>query len=262
VSARSLAALQHAFQECVLHGTAEVREQIRDSIRVPAVTRLGIYAKAYRARLSEGLESNFPVLARLLGAGEFERLAHRYIEQHESGHRSIRWYGHQLADFLRMDVNYRAAPLLAELAMFEWAMTEAFDAADADVMTPANLSARPPDEWVDLRLNAHPSLRRVDLLWNAPQIWTAIQEGVDAPTAQCESVPRCWVLWRQGLQIFFRSLDPTEAGAIDTLFDQRTFGELCLELCEQLGEAQTPGRAASLIRGWVEAGMIRAVVSG
>jgi hypothetical protein len=78
-----------------------------------------------------------------------------------------------------------------------------------------------------------------------------------------ESVARCWILWRQELQIFFRSPDLTEAGAIDVLFDRGTFGEVCLRLCEEVGEAQTPERAASLLRGWVEAGMIRAAaVSG
>ena len=36
----------------------------------------------------------------------------------------------------------------------------------------------------------------------------------------------------------------------------RTFGELCLELSELLGEVEAPRRAARLIRGWVESGMI------
>ncbi len=76
-------------------------QQVRGTTRVPASTRLAIYANAYRARLSEGLESNFPVLAKLMGVSEFRGLAHRYIEGHESRHRSIRWYGDRLAQFLR-----------------------------------------------------------------------------------------------------------------------------------------------------------------
>ena len=34
------------------------------------------------------------------------------------------------------------------------------------------------------------------------------------------------------------------------------FGELCALLCEQVGEAQAPLQAATLLRGWVAAGLI------
>lgn len=261
MSISTLAATQRALQDFVLHGAADVSHQIRGTTRVPAGTRLAIYANAYRARLSEGLESNFPVLAKLMGVSEFRGLAQCYIEGHEPHHRSIRWYGDRLAQFLREDATYRDAPMLADLAEFEWTMTEAFDAADAQALTLEELSRRAPEEWASLQLRPHPSSRCVHLSWNAPQIWSAIQEGESAPQAQCESTPRCWLLWRQELQIFFRCVDPVEADAIEALLEGRTFGELCLELSERLGAAEAPRRAASLIHGWAESGMIRAGVS-
>ncbi len=261
MSISALAATQRALQDFVLHGALDVRQQIHGTTRVAASTRLAIYADAYRARLSEGLESNFPALAKFMGPSEFRALAHHYIAGHESRHRSLRWYGDRLAEFLREDTTYRDAPVLADLASFEWTMTEAFDAADAQVMMLEELSRREPQEWASLQLIAHPSLRRIHLSWNAPQIWRAVQEGSSAPQAQCESPPRCWLLWRQELQIFFRSADPVEAAALEALQERRTFGELCLELSEALGAAEAPRRAASLIRSWVESGMVRAGVS-
>jgi hypothetical protein len=63
------------------------------------------------------------------------------------------------------------------------------------------------------------------------------------------------------LQIFFRSVDPLEAAAIEALQDGRTFGELCLQSSERLGAAEAPRYAASLIRSWVESGLIRIDVS-
>ena len=257
----TLVALQRALQDFVLHGADGVRQHVHGTTRVPASTRLAIYADAYRARLSEGLESNFPVLAKFMDASEFQRLARRYIDGHESRHRSLRWYGDRLGEFLREDATYREAPVLADLAAFEWAMSEAFDAADATVLTVEELRRRAPEEWADLQLIAHPSLRCVRLSWNAPQIWKAIQEGRPPPRAQCEAAPCCWLLWRQELQIFFRSVDPLEAAAIEALQDGRTFGELCLQLSERLGAAEAPRYAASLIRSWVESGLIRIDVS-
>ena len=34
------------------------------------------------------------------------------------------------------------------------------------------------------------------------------------------------------------------------------FGELCALLCEKLGEAEAPMQAATLLRGWIAAGLI------
>lgn len=254
----ALPALQTALQDFVLHGVGSIEKHVRGTERVPVGTRLAIYASAYRTRLIGALESNFPVLARFMDTDEFQVLARRYIEQHEPTQRSVRWYGEQLARYLTVDARYRDAPVLADLATWEWAMTEVFDAADAPTLKPGDLVQRAPEEWADLRLVAHPSMRRVDLAWNAPQIWKALQEGAVAPKPECRSPPECWLLWRQELKIFFRALDPLEALALQMLCAGKNFGELCEGLSMRLGEKQAPFEAASLLRGWVEAGLLTA----
>ena len=254
----ALSALQSALQDFVLHGEGSIEKHVRGTERVPVGTRLAIYVNAYRTRLMEALQSNFPVLARFMGTDEFQVLARCYIEQHEPTQRSVRWYGDQLARYLAVDARYREAPVLADLATWEWAMTEAFDAADAPTLKSGDLAQRAPEEWADLRLVAHPSMRRVDLVWNAPQIWKAFQEGVAAPKPECRSHPECWLLWRQELQIFFRALGPLEALALQMLCAGKNFGELCEGLSVQLGQKQAPFEAASLLRSWVEAGLLTA----
>ncbi len=252
----ALSALQSALQDFVLHGVGSIEEHVRGTERFPAGTRLAIYAKAYRTRLIEALESNFPMLARFVDADEFQVLARRYIEQHEPTRRSVRWYGDQLAQYLAVDARYRTAPVLADLAAWEWAMTEVFDAADAPTLNPGDLVQLAPEEWAALHLVAHPSMRRIDLAWNAPQIWKALQEGVVAPKPEYRSQPECWLLWRQELQIFFRSLSSLEAIALDMLRERKNFGEVCEALSAQLGEEQAPLHAAGLLRGWVGAGLL------
>ncbi len=59
-----------------------------------------------------------------------------------------------------------------------------------------------------------------------------------------------------GLASYFRSLDATEAAALDAARGGWAFGELCERLCTELGEAEAPARAAALLRDWVAAGLI------
>lgn len=252
----SLPALQLALQEFVLRGTGPIGEHVRGTDGVPATTRLAIYANAYRTRLTEALESNFPMLARFMGGDEFQRLAYRYIEQHDSTRHSLRWYGDRLTHFLTTTAPYGEVPVLADLARWEWAMTEAFDAADEPTLSQADLAQRAPGEWADLPLAAHPSVRLVDLAWNAPQIWKALQDGAAVPKPECCSPRQRWLLWRQELQIFFRSLTPQETIALEMLYKGEDFGELCEALAAQVGEEQAPPEAARLLRGWVESGLL------
>lgn len=248
--------LQNALQDFMLRGEKRIEAQISGSARFPIETRLGIYANAYGVRLSAALVSNYPVLAQLMGRNEFALLARRYVRHYDSYVASIRWYGDALAAFLAADAQYRDAPVLADLAAWEWTMAAVFDAADGQPLEVATLEHVSPQSWAKLRFTMHPTLWRLDLAWNAPQIWKAVNDALPAPKPAVAAQPQAWLLWRSGLQVMFRSLDPVEAAALDAVIAGSTFGDVCAALCEQLGEADSPARAAVLLRGWVESGLI------
>ena len=103
-----------------------------------------------------------------------------------------------------------------------------------------------------------PEHARLALEWNAPQIWAALSADGERPAGRI-GAPRCaWLLWRQELGSFFRSLTDSEAAALDAAREGWPFGELCGLLCEQVGEERAPPEAATLLRGWVAAGLIAA----
>jgi hypothetical protein len=258
VSSRSasLERVQGDFQDYLLRGAAAVEQHVIGSARVPVATRLAIYGGAYGSRLAEALESNFPALARLLGASDFQRLAAEYVRTHDSPFFSIRYYGDALAQLLGTHEDYVAAPVLAELARWEWAMTSVFDAADAEPIGHATLARVPPQQWARLRFEWHPSVQRLTLSWNVPQLWQALTEEAERPAAALAAVPVDWLLWRRDLTTRFRSLPQTEAALLDAARSGWPFAELCELLCEELGAGEAPAQAAALLRGWVEAGLI------
>ena len=137
-------------------------------------------------------------------------------------------------------------------------MTEVFDAADADSVGVSDLASVAPDAWADLRFELHPSVRRLALSWNAPQIWKAVTDGADVPEVEFSPEPVAWLLWRRDLRTYFRSLQPGEAEALEAAREGQSFGELCGLLCAEFGEEQAPAAAAGFLRDWVESGLLTA----
>jgi hypothetical protein len=256
----ALERLQRDFQAYLLEPARDaVRAEIAGDARVSAETRLGIYADAYRLRLLEALETDFPALKALAGEDEFDRLGRAYIGAFPSRHYSLRWFGRALARFLRDTDPWRERPELAELAEFEWAMTLAFDAADDPAVTIADMAALPPTAWAGMRLQFHPSLQRLDLHWSVPPYWKAVDEKQTPEPPGRSEFPIAWLLWRQELKIYFRSLEVDEAFALDTLRAGGTFADLCQGLCEWLDEPQVAIHAAGLLKRWIGDGLVRRI---
>jgi hypothetical protein len=253
----TLAQLQGDFQQYLLSGDAGTAEpHVLGTARVPVARRLAIYGDAYVSRLSDALASNYPALASLLGQEDFRRLGEAYVRAHDSPYFSIRFYGEGLSSFLATHADYAQVPVLEELARWEWVMRGVFDAADASCLTHAALQQVRPQEWAQLRFLWHPSVTRLDLNWNVPQLWRAITDEGSQPQLEYHEEPEAWLLWRADLTTYFRSLAATERSALDAARKGWPFGELCELLCAQLGAAEAPVRAASLLRGWVDAGLI------
>src|ERR1700722_6100401 len=114
--AMRLRQLQQDLQSHVLRGDAAIAEAIVDAPPLPTLERLGIYRNGYRVRLIEALDDTYPKLHAVLGDEIFLALGEEFVAAHPSVHRSIRWYGGEIAQFLRHRSPYAEQPILAELA--------------------------------------------------------------------------------------------------------------------------------------------------
>jgi hypothetical protein len=266
----TLRQLQHDLQ-CHLLGNASVivgdasgfvgnagaiADAIVDAPPLAVAERLGIYRDAYRVRLIEALDDTYPVLHALLGDEVFSALGEEFIAAHPSVHRSIRWYGRELAAFLARQPPYAEQPILAEIALLEWTLSEVFDAADAEPKARADFSAIDAAAWSALRFEFHPSLRRLHLRWNTAAVWQAMSRQEAPPEPACATVSVPWLLWRQNLQNYLRSMPADEAAALDSALRGHTFGETCEALADRLPADEIPLRAAGLLGVWADSGII------
>lgn len=249
---------QNKFQNYLLHGHEEFQKLIVSTVKVPAEIRLAIYSNAYRSRLVEALESNYPNLSAYVGDEIFEQMANDYLDQHPSRFRSIRWFGDQFAHFLNVHNEYKDYPYLSELAKFEWTQTLVFDAADSTVIKIEEIAKISPEHWNNMRFDFHPSVHRLNLSWNVVQIWQAISDNQspDEPVQQ-PAVP--WMLWRRELVNQFCSLSESEAWAMDAIRNKSIFGEICEGLCKWVDKQEAAMQAASLLKGWIQAGLLSTV---
>ena len=154
---------------------------------------------------------------------------------------------------------YRAHPYLPQLAQFEWLLTLVFDAAEGTLLTLKDMGKIPPENWMDLRFQVHPSTHRADFSWNVVAIWQAITDHETDVLPMPNEQPVSWIAWRHDLVNQFCSLKVYEAAAIDAMIRGVTFSEICEGLCSYMPEEDVAMCAASLLKNWIAAGLISGV---
>jgi hypothetical protein len=248
--------LQVDMQRHLLGEESAVTAAIVDAPPLPAADRLAIYRNAYQVRLIDALHETYPILHGLLGDEAWVELGYAYVAAHPSVFRSIRWYGRELAHFLTVRPPFSEAPILAEVALLEWTLAEVFDATDAPSLPRSALSTVEPSAWSSLTLEFHPSLRRLAFSWNTAAVWKAMNQEETPPRPEMGPAPMPWLLWRQDLQNYFRSMTAVEAAALDSALRGRNFAQLCEDLGALLPQEEIPAAAASLLGAWADSGLI------
>lgn len=249
-----LAAIQDAFQERLLNGSDTILAYLGGGARL-----LKAYDYAYAARLAEVMAKDFEYVHTLLGDDGFDEAARAYIAAHPSAFRSIRWVGHAFADWLRTTSPWDEAPMLADMAAFEWALGLAFDAPDAARLDTATLAAVPPAQWAGLRFDVHPALSLLDITWGVVDFRQALEEGRDpGGPPEALSTPQTWAVWREPetLTVRYRALGAHEAVVARALAAGLPFSALG-DAAAQAGDAEDAAvRVAAYLRHWIDAGWI------
>ena len=150
--------------------------------------------------------------------------------------------------------------MLAEIAAFEWGLGNAFDAVDDPVITTETMGQIPPEDWPALRLVFHPSVNRVVFVWNTPELWKAHKADSTPPEVRKNSAPVPWVIWRQDLNIRFRSLENDEQSFFKAAQEGATFANMCDVLSVLNLPESVPLRAASILKRWIRDGLISRIM--
>lgn len=251
-----LAKLQADFQAYLLNDAkgSGFNKAMVDDKKVGVEKRLSIYHDAYRLRIIEALSTVYPQLKALLGNVLFNKIAREYITAYPSTHTNLRWYGSQMQEHLL--VKLAQHPVAAEMAEFEWALSLAFDAEDVRELGLLDLSAVPPENWVNLSFKFQPAINLVRTHWNAIKMWQALEADETPPKPTQLDACQSWLIWRKDFNSQFRTMAESEVIALNMAMMGATFGEICASLEVDMGEEQAMTAAAQYLADWLGNGLI------
>lgn len=255
-----LADFQSLFQERILAGAGEADRPLLKALRpsgrgAKPETLLGVYQSGYRVRLAEFLAEDHPGLRALIGDERFDALVDEYIDACPPRNPNARWYTTGLPDFMRASETWREHSLAVSMAVFERAMVDATDAADAAPLSVDALAKFPPDEWPRLAFSFHPSLTLLEL---SPGVLAAYgaesEEGADEAPAPQER--EFVAVWREEDDCAYRQLESDEYVALCEARAGRAFGDICqMAAFQQSGEI-SPERLAQFLSSWFADGLV------
>ena len=157
--------------------------------------RLDIYANMYFFRVLDVLKEHYPATRALLGDVGFHNLITDYLLRHPPTHFSIREAGRHLPELLAQHACWPAHPCAADLARFERALNDAFDAADAPALTAAALAARRRRRLAGAALHAAPVAAAARLRLAGARLRAAVERGEPAADPAPQATRLC--VWRQ-----------------------------------------------------------------
>lgn len=207
-------------------------------------------------RLGQFLRGDYPRLHAYLGEVRFAQLVQACTDAYPSDTPSERWYSRHLPGFLAGCASFRRHPELAELARLENALAEAFAAPESPAIAMQDVARIPPEQLGRTTFALAPTVRRFPVSTNVTTIWAALRCEERPPFPIDLQAPLQVMVWRQSLGSRFRILGDEEAAAIDAMAKGSTFAEICGSIARFGGHEDAPARAASYLRGWVEAEII------
>ena len=249
--------LQDNLQNAILTANGStVMDLISDSQKESKDVLFSVYSNAYVLRLIEFLTNDYEKLHEYLGDEQFNQLAHTYIANNPSRHPNGRWFGSKLPWFIANIEPYSKHPLLADIASFENALSDVFDATDKPLLTLEDLGTLAPEDWPKLQLIPHPAVVRLNMTSNALDIWIALNEEEDVPDADELEEKQQIVVYRDNRKSSFRVMDYPEAMMWDQAAKGVPFGILCEMMGTYAPEDEAPALAAGYLQTWIATGML------
>ncbi len=248
----SLRELQQQMQAFVLNDDGNIVTEITPPNSMNIEDRLEVYQTAYYLRLIEALEDDYAALYQLLGEDEFEHLIRHYLEATPSNSFTVRTVGAKLADYLEQ---INAPAFQIELAQLEWLYCEAECAADAPVLTMADLAKIAPEKWAELKLTLQSAVKLLECEYNTLELWQSLTQQQTSIKSIKHKNPKLIFVWRQEHVTCYASTNEAEAQLIRDIQTGHHFADLCERMLAYYPEDQVVSEVAKILQAWVADGL-------
>lgn len=242
----NLAEWQHALRDWLVSASDESARLLghKDA-------GLAVYQNNYRAQLMGCLEQAFATLRRWIGDEAFRAASITHIDQHPPHAWTLDAYPE--AFHVTLQQVFPRNPDVHELAWIEWALSDAFVAADAQALSVDSLSSV---DWDTAVLQLTPSLRCRTLTTNAEAIWSALWQEAPVPEAMMLAEAGGLLVWRRQFTSRLRQVSDLELQALWQLQADGSFAALCEFLVARLGDEAGVTQAGEYLATWLGSELI------
>ncbi|MDN3646485.1 DNA-binding domain-containing protein [Pontixanthobacter aestiaquae] len=222
---------------------------------------MDIYRNAYRARLVDALRDTYERTAKWVGEDAYRQAAAHHVITHPPKSWTLDHAADGFPDTLRE--LFTNNPEVAELGWLEWAMHQAFVAADAEPIDAAKFgevaASFAEEDWAHMRLTFLPGTVQLRIAHDIGKLWRALgEEDAETPDFALEHAHHC-VVWREGFKPVFMQVEQHEGRALEMMRGGASYGEMCEALVEMLGEEEAVAQAGAMLGRWLHNGLIASV---
>jgi hypothetical protein len=178
-----------AFSASLLDPEQPVPSMVAGPNGKGAVKRYNVYRNNVTVSLIDALAAVYPAVQRITGVEFFRAMARFYIRKTPPQSPLLFEYGREFPTFIEQYEYALPMPWLADTARIERAWLDAYHAADAAPLSPADLASVPPERLAEAIFTPHPTTRIVRSKFAALTIFAAnrseapvgaIDAGVDS----------------------------------------------------------------------------------
>jgi hypothetical protein len=235
--------------------------------RLSPAEQVDIYRRQFWLRHEEVVLEDYPGLAAMLGSGPFTDLTDAYLNAHPPRDPNLRDLGAGLPAFLTTyaEIPEALRPAALDMARYELAFVDVFDALDPPPLDANKLLALAPEAWEHARLVLSPWVKRMRFDFPVHRMRLAARAATESETELEVPEPRPvhLALFRRQLVVHFEELEADAFVLLDALGN----GDTLLAACERIASGKTESEAQLLVgkigqwfRFWAENGFIAEVV--
>lgn len=254
----NLKTLQQQFQDFLIQDDPTITASIRSTPTFDVQTRMAVYSDAYYLRLVDILAKEFPRLKKFCGEEKFDEAAFRYLDQYPSQHYSLYRFANRFSGFLKTYCSDE--PMIAELAIFERALSDVLLAGNAQRIGVQALRDLTPEQWPVMKLILHPAVQAIDLTLNVPELWRALNAEQALPEVKFS--PSAYLIWRFHQQAYFAGITPEQCRIFIAIQRGDCFAEICEDLIGHLEEEKIGAYVAGVLQQWLSSGIFKEIFDG
>jgi len=235
-----------------------VERVVVPSSTLSGLERIDIYHRAYRERLVECLDDDYPALQHALGESSFEALCLAYIAEHPSRSPNMSFFGRHMSAFCRAR-QAKASRFSADLAALEWAMVEVLHEALTEPLPESALSAIPPSDWPTACFVSSHSVRVLEFGYPVNAYFQAY--NTDADPSLPEAAWSATAVFRDGPTIWRMDLSRAMHRLLTALFAGSSLGSaLDAVAIEGLVTEEDAPQVMRWFHDWVRYGFFERIV--